>query len=70
MMLSSSLSSAMKEESHRESVLITLLVTISCVSIAGIGSAFCGLIAGMVANYILVGDVKNFFRKEGAVQEK
>ena len=37
---------AVKDESHREAALITLLVTLSGVVIAGIGSAFWGVVAG------------------------
>lgn len=43
------LASAMKEEPHREAALITFLVTLSGVSIAGIGSAFWGVVAGALA---------------------
>jgi benzoate membrane transport protein len=37
---------AVKDESHREAALITFLVTLSGVVIAGIGSAFWGVVAG------------------------
>jgi len=40
---------ALKDEAHRESALITFLVTLSGVSLAGIGSAFWGVVAGAVA---------------------
>jgi benzoate membrane transport protein len=43
------LSSALKEEPHREAALITFLVTLSGVAIAGIGWAFWGVVAGTVA---------------------
>ncbi|CAM3251478.1 benzoate transporter BenE [Brevibacillus invocatus] len=59
--LISSLTSAMSEPSHRESALITFLVTISGMSIAGIGAAFWGLVAGVVTNLILNGDVRRWF---------
>ncbi|WCN39255.1 benzoate/H(+) symporter BenE family transporter [Aneurinibacillus uraniidurans] len=62
--LSASLASAMKEEAQRESALITFLVTISGISIAGIGSAFWGLIAGVVTSFILTGDVRTALRKK------
>lgn len=55
--INSSLSSAMREEKQRESALITFLVTISGISIAGIGAPFWGLVAGIVTNYILTGNV-------------
>ena len=40
---------AVKDEQHREAALITFLVTLSGVVIAGIGSAFWGVVAGAVA---------------------
>ena len=40
---------AMKDDVHRESALITFLVTLSGVSLAGIGSAFWGVVAGALA---------------------
>lgn len=46
--ISNSLATAMSEESHREPALVTFLVTASGVSIAGIGSAFWGVVAGAV----------------------
>jgi benzoate membrane transport protein len=46
--IGNSLSAALREESHREPALITFLVTASGLTIAGIGSAFWGLIAGVV----------------------
>ena len=46
------LATALKEEQHREAALITFLVTLSGVAIAGIGSAFWGVVAGSVALFI------------------
>jgi benzoate membrane transport protein len=43
------LAAATRDESAREAALITFLVTASGVSFAGVGSAFWGLIAGLVA---------------------
>ena len=43
------LATAVRDESHREAALITFLVTLSGVSIAGIGSAFWGVVAGALA---------------------
>lgn len=43
------LAAAVREESHREAALITFLVTLSGVTIAGIGSAFWGVVAGAMA---------------------
>ncbi len=40
---------ALKDETHREPALITFLVTLSGLSLAGIGSAFWGVVAGAVA---------------------
>ena len=47
--IGSGLSTALREESHREAALITFLVTLSGVVIAGIGSAFWGVVAGAIA---------------------
>ena len=46
--LGNSLATALREESDREPALIAFLVTASGVSMAGIGSAFWGLVAGGV----------------------
>jgi benzoate membrane transport protein len=43
---------AVKDESHREAAIITFLVTLSGVVIAGIGSAFWGVVAGAVALFV------------------
>lgn len=43
---------ALKDEHHREAALITFLVTLSGVVIAGIGSAFWGVVAGGVALFV------------------
>ena len=40
---------ALRDEGHREAALITFLVTLSGVVIAGIGSAFWGVVAGSIA---------------------
>jgi benzoate membrane transport protein len=44
--IGNSLAASLREESEREPALITFLVTASGLSIAGIGSAFWGLVAG------------------------
>ncbi|MGD8190582.1 benzoate/H(+) symporter BenE family transporter [Brevibacillus ginsengisoli] len=62
--LSSSLSSAM-EGLQKESALITFLVTISGISIAGIGAAFWGLIAGVLTHWIFTADVKGILNRIG-----
>jgi benzoate membrane transport protein len=43
---------ALRDESHREAALITFLVTLSGVAIAGIGSAFWGVVAGGLALFV------------------
>jgi benzoate membrane transport protein len=40
---------AMKDDTHREAALITFLVTLSGVTLVGIGSAFWGVVAGALA---------------------
>jgi benzoate membrane transport protein len=44
--IANSLATALREESDREAALVTFLVTASGLSLAGIGSAFWGLVAG------------------------
>jgi benzoate membrane transport protein len=46
------LHTALRDEPHREAALITFLVTLSGVVIAGIGSAFWGVIAGALALFV------------------
>ena len=46
------LANAVRDESHREAALITFLVTLSGVTIAGIGSAFWGVVAGSIALFV------------------
>ncbi len=43
------LHAALREDAHREAALITFLVTLSGVVIAGVGSAFWGVLAGSLA---------------------
>ncbi len=50
--IGSGLASAVRDESHREAALITFLVTLSGVVIAGIGSAFWGVVAGALALFV------------------
>ena len=47
------LSGALKEEQHRDAALLTFLVTLSGLTVAGIGSAFWGVVAGAVALAVL-----------------
>ncbi len=46
------LSSALAGEKHREAAIITFLVTLSGVVIAGVGSAFWGVVAGTLALFV------------------
>jgi benzoate membrane transport protein len=46
------LHAALKEDAHREAALITFLVTLSGVVIAGIGSAFWGVVAGAITLFV------------------
>ncbi len=50
--IGSGLAVALNEESHREAALVTFLVTLSGVTIAGIGSAFWGVVAGATALFV------------------
>ena len=43
---------ALQQDSSREAALITFLVTLSGVVIAGIGSAFWGVVAGAIALFM------------------
>ncbi|MFB9903672.1 benzoate/H(+) symporter BenE family transporter [Allokutzneria oryzae] len=51
--LMSGLSGAMAEPEHREPALVTFLVTASGLSLLGIGSAFWGLVLGLIAHVVL-----------------
>jgi len=66
--ISSSLASSMQEEEKKEASLITFLVTLSGISIAGVGSPFWGLIAGIVTDYILSGDLRKMFSSKIIIQ--
>jgi benzoate membrane transport protein len=46
------LAAALKDEGHREAALITFLVTLSGINLAGIGSAFWGVVAGALALFV------------------
>lgn len=47
--IGASLAAALRDEAEREPALVTFLVTASGVSLAGIGSAFWGILAGVIA---------------------
>ncbi len=51
--MGSGLAAALGQESEREPALLTFLVTASGVALAGIGSAFWGLLAGLAALLVL-----------------
>jgi benzoate membrane transport protein len=46
------LHTALRDDAHREPALITFLVTLSGVAIAGVGSAFWGVVAGAAALFV------------------
>jgi benzoate membrane transport protein len=50
--IGSGLAVALKEDAYREAALITFLVTLSGVTLAGIGSAFWGVVAGALAQAV------------------
>jgi benzoate membrane transport protein len=50
--IASALAGALQGEAHREAALITFLVTLSGVVIAGVGSAFWGVAAGTIALFV------------------
>lgn len=51
--MGNSLALALREDNEREPALLTFLVTASGLSLAGVGSAFWGLLAGVVALLVL-----------------
>jgi benzoate membrane transport protein len=53
--IGSGLATALREDTQREPALITFLITASGVSLLGIGSAFWGLVEGLVAVAVLGG---------------
>ncbi|MDH4425693.1 MAG: benzoate/H(+) symporter BenE family transporter [Acidovorax sp.] len=50
--IASGLATALRTEAHREAALVTFLVTLSGVVIAGVGSAFWGVVAGSFALFV------------------
>jgi benzoate membrane transport protein len=50
--IGSAMATALRDELHREAALITFLVTLSGVVIAGVGSAFWGVVAGALALFV------------------
>lgn len=47
--IAGALATALKDERHRDAAALTFLVTLSGVTVAGVGSAFWGLVAGSLA---------------------
>ncbi len=50
--IANGLATALQDEKHRDAAIITFLVTLSGVAIAGIGSAFWGVVAGSLALFV------------------
>ena len=50
--IGSGLAAAVRDDAQREAALITFLVTLSGLSLGGVGSAFWGLVAGAVALFV------------------
>jgi len=50
--MASGLSVAVKDEQHREAAVLTFLVTLSGVTVAGVGSAFWGVVVGGLAQWL------------------
>lgn len=50
--MASGLSVAVKDEQHREAAVLTFLVTLSGVTLAGVGSAFWGVVVGGLAQWL------------------
>jgi benzoate membrane transport protein len=50
--IAGALAAALKDEAHRDAAILTFLVTLSGLSLAGIGSAFWGVVAGGAALFV------------------
>jgi benzoate membrane transport protein len=50
--MASGLAVAVKDEQHREAAVLTFLVTLSGVTLAGVGSAFWGVVVGGLAQWL------------------
>jgi benzoate membrane transport protein len=50
--MASGLAVAVKDEQHREAALLTFLVTLSGVTLMGVGSAFWGVVVGGLAQWL------------------
>jgi benzoate membrane transport protein len=51
--IAGSMQRALVEESHRDAAIITFLITASGVTLLGVGSAFWGLVGGVIAHWVL-----------------
>lgn len=51
--IANSLYTAVSDDASREAAIITFVVTASGISLFGIGAAFWGLVAGVIANLVL-----------------
>ena len=51
--VSDSLQRSLKRPQHRDTAIVTFLITASGLSIAGIGAAFWGLLGGLVCHLLL-----------------
>ena len=50
--MTAGLTAAVKDEQHREAAVLTFLVTLSGVTLAGVGSAFWGVVVGGLAQWL------------------
>jgi benzoate membrane transport protein len=50
--IAGALAAALKDEAHRDAAILTFLVSLSGLSLAGIGSAFWGVVAGSAALFV------------------
>ena len=64
------LSQAMEDEKQKESALVTFLITVSGISIAGIGSAFWGLTGGLIVSLILTGRLPTIAFLKGILTQR
>jgi benzoate membrane transport protein len=54
---------AVEDQTHRESALLTFLVTSSGMTLFGIGSAFWGVVLGLTMHFVLSTNFSNLFKK-------
>jgi benzoate membrane transport protein len=69
--IASSMKAALDEENQREPAIITILVTASGVTLFGVGAAFWGLIAGIIASMVLnIKPIRSYFLAAPATVEQ